>query len=118
MLFCVPFRAMNVSIAKEEVKRRKAPCRPALVSTGHNHSDWRKRRLTGPKWREGLRENTFDRTRFSRPYLLQEKNNQEECCASWKGISMICSNTTATNKALWRSNCANVFPVVVSEAVG
>lgn len=53
-----------MSIAKEEAKRRKAPCRPALVSDDHNHSELEEeRRLTGPKWRNGLRENTFDHTR-------------------------------------------------------
>jgi len=52
-----------VSIAKEEVKRRKAPCRQALVSADRNHSELEEeRRLTGSKWREGSRENTFDHT--------------------------------------------------------
>ncbi|XP_050979938.1 BAH and coiled-coil domain-containing protein 1 isoform X2 [Labeo rohita] len=58
------FGSMNVSVTKDEVKRRKAPCRPALVSADHNHSELEEeRRLTGPKWREGSRENTFDHTR-------------------------------------------------------
>ncbi|XP_073684402.1 BAH and coiled-coil domain-containing protein 1 [Garra rufa] len=58
------FGSMNVSVTKEEVKRRKAPCRPALVIADHNHSELEEeRRLTGPKWREGSRENTFDHTR-------------------------------------------------------
>lgn len=53
-----------MSVTKDEVKRRKAPCRPALVSADHNHSELEvERRLTGPKWREGSRENTFDHTR-------------------------------------------------------
>ncbi|XP_067286799.1 BAH and coiled-coil domain-containing protein 1 isoform X2 [Pseudorasbora parva] len=52
------------SITKEEVKRRKAPCRPALVRADPNHSEPEgERRLTGPKWRERSRENTFDHTR-------------------------------------------------------
>ncbi|XP_016122717.1 BAH and coiled-coil domain-containing protein 1-like isoform X3 [Sinocyclocheilus grahami] len=58
------FGSMNVSVNKEEVKRRKAPCSPALVSADHYHSEQEvERRLTGPKWREGSRENTFDHTR-------------------------------------------------------
>ncbi|KAL0179215.1 hypothetical protein M9458_024657, partial [Cirrhinus mrigala] len=44
------FGSMNVSVTKDEVKRRKAPCRPALVSADHNHSELEEeRRLTGPK---------------------------------------------------------------------
>lgn len=59
-LFVFPSGSMNVSIAKEEVKRRKAPCRLALVSADHNHSELEEeRRSTGPKWREGSRDNTF-----------------------------------------------------------
>ncbi|XP_059387229.1 BAH and coiled-coil domain-containing protein 1-like isoform X3 [Carassius carassius] len=58
------FVSMNVSINKEEVKRRKAPCRLALVSADHYHSEQEvERRLTGPKGREGSRENTFDHIR-------------------------------------------------------
>ncbi|XP_016385912.1 BAH and coiled-coil domain-containing protein 1-like [Sinocyclocheilus rhinocerous] len=58
------FGSMSVSVNKEEVKRRKAPCRPALVSADHYHSEQEvERRLTGSKWREGSRENTFDHTR-------------------------------------------------------
>lgn len=58
------FGSMNVSVTKEEMKRRKAPCRPAQVCADHNHSELDEdRRLTGPKWREGSRENTFDHTR-------------------------------------------------------
>ncbi len=77
--FVFPSGSMNVSIAKEEVKRRKAPCRPALVSTGHNHSELEEeRRLTGPKWREGLRENTFDRTRVLKTLSTpREKNTRK-----------------------------------------
>uniref|UniRef100_A0A8C1BNN1 BAH domain and coiled-coil containing 1b n=1 Tax=Cyprinus carpio carpio TaxID=630221 RepID=A0A8C1BNN1_CYPCA len=58
------FGSMNVSVNKEEMKRRQAPCRRALVSADHYHSGQEvERRLTGPKCREGSRENTFDHTR-------------------------------------------------------
>ncbi|XP_016335737.1 BAH and coiled-coil domain-containing protein 1-like isoform X2 [Sinocyclocheilus anshuiensis] len=58
------FGSMNVSVNKEEVKRRNAPCRSALVSADHYHSEQEvERRLTGLNWREGSRENTFDHTR-------------------------------------------------------
>ncbi|XP_051530152.1 BAH and coiled-coil domain-containing protein 1-like isoform X2 [Myxocyprinus asiaticus] len=60
------FGSVNVSLSKEEVRmRRKAPCRPVLVSADNNHSELEEgRRLNGPKWREGSREHTFDHTRF------------------------------------------------------
>ncbi|XP_051958759.1 BAH and coiled-coil domain-containing protein 1 [Xyrauchen texanus] len=59
----------------EEIRmRRKAPCRPALVSADNNHSELEEgRRLTGPKWKEGSRENTFDNTR-----LLKTSSNPRE----------------------------------------
>lgn len=64
MFFVFPPGSMNVSVNKEEMKRRQAPCRRALVSADHYHSGQEvERRLTGPKCREGSRENTFDHTR-------------------------------------------------------
>ncbi|TRY91481.1 hypothetical protein DNTS_014572 [Danionella cerebrum] len=52
------FGSLTVSITKEEVKRRKTPCRP-----NQNHSELAEEvRITGPKWREGSRESNCDRT--------------------------------------------------------
>ncbi|XP_051969193.1 BAH and coiled-coil domain-containing protein 1-like isoform X4 [Xyrauchen texanus] len=67
--------SVNVSVSKEEVRmRRKAPCRPVLVSADTNHSELEEgRRLNGPKWREGSREHTFDHTR-----LLKISTNPRE----------------------------------------
>ncbi|XP_055033165.2 BAH and coiled-coil domain-containing protein 1 [Misgurnus anguillicaudatus] len=52
------------SSTKDTKMRRKAPCRPALVSADNSHSEMEEdRRLTLPRWREGSRENTFDHIR-------------------------------------------------------
>ncbi|XP_057213780.1 BAH and coiled-coil domain-containing protein 1 isoform X2 [Triplophysa rosa] len=58
------FGSVNVSNNKEVKMRRKAPCRPALVSADNNHLEMEEMRgWTFPKWREGSGENTFDHTR-------------------------------------------------------
>lgn len=86
---------MNVSVTKEEVKRRKAPCRQALVSADHNHSELEEeRRLTGSKWKEGSRENTFDHTRLLETLPTpREITTRKSAVLFGKVSAMFCWNT-------------------------
>lgn len=93
--FVFPPGSMNVSVTKEEAKRRKAPCRQALVSADHNHSELEEeRRLTGSKWREGSRENTFDHTRLLKTLPSpREITTRKSAVLFGKVSAMFCWNT-------------------------
>lgn len=90
--FVFPPGSMNVSVTKEEVKRRKAPCRSALVSADHNHSELEEeRRLAGPRWREGSRENTFDHTRVLKTSpTAREITTRKSAVLLGKVLAMFC----------------------------
>lgn len=106
-------------MSKEEVKRRKAPCRPALVSADHNHSELDEdRRLTGPKWREGSRENTFDHTRVLKTSPTPRERTTRKSAVLLGKVCLYFVGKFSRNKALTVLTCHQRFVFFRGKAVG